>query len=168
MSTSPADQPGAHDEHGRFLQQAVDLAGRGVAAGDGGPFGALVVLDGEVIGEGWNRVLSSNDPTAHAEVVAIRAACQRLGTFQLTGALVYASCEPCPMCLGAVYWARPAALYYASTRHDAARADFSDAVIYDEIGLDPAERSIPFRRLDVPKADEVFQEWLDKADRTAY
>ncbi|NLG23179.1 MAG: nucleoside deaminase [Actinomycetales bacterium] len=168
MSTSSTPQTGTQQEHERFLQQAIELAGRGVAAGDGGPFGALVVLDGEVIGEGWNRVPSTNDPTAHAEVVAIRAACQRLGSFQLTGAVVYASCEPCPMCLGAVYWARPDALYYAATKHDAARADFSDAFIYDEIELDPAARSIPFRQLDVPRAAEVFQEWLDKADRTAY
>lgn len=168
MSTTVSRGTGPGEDHARFLEEAVDLARRGVAAGDGGPFGALVVLDGEVIGRGWNRVPSSNDPTAHAEVVAIREACQRLGSFQLTGAVVYASCEPCPMCLGAVYWARPTALYYAATKHHAARADFSDAFIYDEIALDPTVRSIPFRRVEVPGAAEVFEEWLAKADRTAY
>ncbi|WP_237565428.1 nucleoside deaminase [Ornithinimicrobium cavernae] len=163
--TEPAP-PGA--EHAGYLRQAVELARQGVATGDGGPFGALVVRDGEVIGRGWNRVIGTNDPTAHAEVTAIRAACERLGTFQLTGAVVYASCEPCPMCLGAVYWARPAALYYAATRHDAAAAGFSDATIYDEIGLDPEGRSLPFRRLEVPGAEDVFRAWLAKADRTEY
>lgn len=168
MTTSPTDPDGADTEHARYLRQAVDLARRGVASGDGGPFGALVVLDGEVVAEGWNRVLGSNDPTAHAEVTAIRAACAALGTFQLTGAVVYASCEPCPMCLGAVYWARPDALYYAATRHDAARAGFSDAMIYDEIGVAPQARSLPFRQLDVTGAAEVFQVWVDKTDRTNY
>ena len=155
-------------EHQRHLRRAVDLAERGVAAGDGGPFGAVVVLDGEVIAEGWNRVLGTNDPTAHAEVTAIRAACAALGSFQLPGAVVYASCEPCPMCLGAVYWARPAALYFAASRHDAARAGFSDADIYDELTLPSGARTLPFHQLEVPGAVEVFRAWLDKADRTLY
>ncbi len=158
----------AEAEHLGYLQRALELAKEGMAAGDGGPFGALVVLDGEVIGQGWNRVLGQNDPTAHAEVTAIRAACDRLGSFQLTGATVYATCEPCPMCLGAVYWARPAGLYYAATRHDAAAAGFNDAMIYREIGLAPQDRSLPFQQLQVPGATEIFRAWLEKADRTAY
>lgn len=155
-------------EHQRHLRRAIELAGRGVAVGDGGPFGAVVVQDGEVIAEGWNRVLGTNDPTAHAEVTAIRAACAALGGFQLPGAVVYASCEPCPMCLGAVYWARPAALYFAATRQDAARAGFSDADIYDELALPSGARTLPFRQLEVPGAVEVFRAWLGKADRTPY
>lgn len=158
----------ADAEHVRHLQHTFDLAQRAVDSGLGGPFGALVVLDGEVIAEGWNQVTSSHDPTAHAEVTAIRAACARLGTFQLTGAILYASCEPCPMCLGAAYWARPAAVYFAASRQDAAAADFSDAMIYDEIGLPPADRTLPFRRIEVPGATDVFRRWLDKADRTDY
>lgn len=154
--------------HAAHLLRAVELARQGVASGDGGPFGALVVRDGEVLGEGWNRVLDTNDPTAHAEVTAIRAACERIGSFQLTGAVVYASCEPCPMCLGAVYWARPTALYYAATRHDAAAAGFSDAMIYDEIVLPPDDRTVPFRQLEVPGGADVFAQWLAKEDRTDY
>lgn len=155
-------------EHARHLARAVELAREGVSAGDGGPFGALVVLDGQVIGEGWNRVVRTNDPTAHAEVVAMRAACQRLGTFQLTGATVYASCEPCPMCLGAIYWARPAAVYFAATRQDAEAVGFSDALIYDELGLHPPDRSLPCAQLDVPGALEVFQFWKDTPGRIDY
>ncbi|USQ79938.1 nucleoside deaminase [Ornithinimicrobium faecis] len=168
MTQSPTDAPVPASEHADYLLQAVDLARRGVASGEGGPFGALVVRDGEVLGEGWNRVLGTNDPTAHAEVTAIRAACERLGSFQLTGAVVYASCEPCPMCLGAVYWARPTALYYAATRHDAAAAGFSDAMIYDEIGMPPDDRTVPFRQLEVPGGADVFAQWLAKDDRTDY
>ena len=154
--------------HLRYLRRAVELAGHGMRSGDGGPFGALVVRGGQVLAEGWNRVLATNDPTAHAEVTAIRAACAAVGSFQLTDAIVYSSCEPCPMCLGAMYWARPAAVYFAATRDDAAAGGFDDSMIYDEIGLDPAARSIAFRQLPVAGAAEVFGSWADKDDRTPY
>lgn len=168
MTQSLTDTTSSGSEHLTHLLRAVELAQQGVASGEGGPFGALVVRDGEVLGEGWNRVVGTTDPTAHAEVTAIRAACERIGSFQLTGAVVYASCEPCPMCLGAVYWARPTALYYAATRHDAAAVGFSDALIYDEIGLAPGERSLPFRQLEVPGATEVFRAWRDVPGRVDY
>ena len=127
----------------RFMRRAVELAREGMTSGKGGPFGCVIVRDGEIVGEGCNRVTSTNDPTAHAEVVAIRDACSRLGTFQLDGCTVYASCEPCPMCLGAIYWARPAAIYFGGSKSDAAAAGFDDAFIYDEIGRDISERKIP-------------------------
>ncbi|WP_281170720.1 nucleoside deaminase [Nakamurella lactea] len=156
------------EQHLRYLQRAVELADHGMRSGDGGPFGALVVRGGQVLAEGWNRVLATNDPTAHAEVTAIRAACAAIGSFQLTDAIVYSSCEPCPMCLGAMYWARPAAVYFAATRDDAAAGGFDDSMIYDEIGLDPAARSMVFRQLPVAGAAEVFSSWTDKDDRTPY
>lgn len=162
---SGADEPQAHL---RYLLRAIELAGQGMRSGDGGPFGALVVRGGQVLAEGWNRVLATNDPTAHAEVTAIRAACTAVGGFQLTGAVVYSSCEPCPMCLGALYWARPTAVYFAATRADAAAGGFDDSMIYDEIGLDPARRSLVFRQLTVPGAADVFTDWTAKDDRTAY
>lgn len=168
MPTSLTESVPDDAVHARHLQHTFDLARRAVESGSGGPFGAVVVLDGEVVAEGWNQVVGTDDPTAHAEVTAIRAACARLGTFQLTGAVLYASCEPCPMCLGAAYWARPEAVYFAATRADAAGADFSDAMIYDEIGLEPGTRTLPFRRIEVPGATDVFRLWLDKADRTRY
>lgn len=158
----------AGSEHRRHLQRAVELAGHGMSIGDGGPFGAVVVRSGQVVAEGWNRVLATNDPTAHAEVVAIRAACAALGTFQLTDSVVYTSCEPCPMCLGALYWARPCAVYFAATRDDAAAAGFDDSFIYDEIALAPDARSLSFRRLPVDGCAEVFIDWTAKADRTPY
>lgn len=139
-----------------------------MTVGDGGPFGALVVRRGEVLAEGWNRVLATNDPTAHAEVTVIRAACAALGRFQLSDSVVYASCEPCPMCLGALYWARPDAVYFAATRNDAAAAGFDDSFIYDEIALAPGDRSLRLRRLPVEGCTGVFADWTAKADRTAY
>lgn len=161
-----SDSDPSFDE--RFLRRAIELAGLGVAGGDGGPFGAVVVRDGEILGEGWNRVISGNDPTAHAEVTAIRAACAAVGSFQLPGAILYSSCEPCPMCLGAIYWARPDAVFFAATRHDAAAANFDDSFIYDEIPLDPAERSLMFRHRPVDGATDPFTAWLAKSDRTPY
>lgn len=155
-------------EHVKHLLHAVALAERGLDDDAGGPFGAVVVLDGEVVAEGWNQVTSTNDPTAHAEMVAIREACSRLGAFQLENAIIYSSCEPCPMCFGAVYWARPAAVYFATTKHDAERAGFSDAFIYDEIELSPQHRTLPFRQIEVPGGTEIFDEWLRKHDRTHY
>lgn len=159
---------GLHSLHAGFLERAVALAGRGMASGDGGPFGALVVRHGEVIAEGWNRVLADHDPTAHAEVVAVRAACRSLDAFQLEDCIVYCSCEPCPMCLGALYWARPAAVYFAATRHDAAGAGFDDSLIYDEVGIPGADRTLPFHRIPVDGDVAVFTDWTAKGDRTAY
>src|SRR5688572_3154517 len=129
-------------DHETFMRRAIELAQRGADSNDGGPFGCVVVRDGEVVGEGWNKVTSTNDPTAHAEVVAIRDACARLGDFQLDGCSVYTSCEPCPMCLGAIYWARPDRVIYANTRFDAASIDFDDDFIYHEINAPMDARKI--------------------------
>jgi tRNA(Arg) A34 adenosine deaminase TadA len=154
--------------HETFLRLAIAEAIRGVKAGEGGPFGAIVVKDGAVIGRGSNQVTSTLDPTAHAEVQAIRAACQRLGTFQLEGCDVYASCEPCPMCLGALYWARPRAIYYAAERGDAAAAGFDDAFIYEELARPPGERRIPLVHTRVPEQGEPFAAWNTHVGRIPY
>src|SRR4051794_15337979 len=164
-SATPTDPPPCEE---RFLRRAIDLAHEGVVSGEGGPFGALVVRDGEILAEGWNRVLTDNDPTAHAEVTALRRACAAVGDFQLPGAVVYSSCEPCPMCLGALYWARPAAVYFAASRHDAAAAAFDDSFIYDELARDSKTRSLPFRQVRMDGSVAPFEEWLAKTDRTAY
>ena len=116
-----------------FMRRAIELAQNGVDNDQGGPFGCVITKDGQIVGEGCNEVTSTNDPTAHAEIVAIRAACRNLESFQLTGCVVYTSCEPCPMCLGAIYWARPSAIYFAGTREDAAAAGFDDELFYDEL-----------------------------------
>jgi len=150
------------------LRQAIELAVEGVENGKGGPFGCVIVRDGVVVGKGCNGVTSTNDPTAHAEIVAIRDACQRLGDFQLTDCVVYTSCEPCPMCLGALYWARPARVVYAATRHEAAEAGFDDAFIYDEISLGGEERRIPFVHRPVAGAGELFGLWREKGNRRLY
>jgi guanine deaminase len=155
------------DQHQRFMAEAIRLAEENVANG-GGPFGAVVVRDGEIIARGANRVTDSCDPTAHAEVVAIREACRRLGSFQLADCTVYASCEPCPMCLGAIYWARPAAVYWAATRGDAAAAGFDDSHIYEQIALDPADRSLPGACLPHTDAARPFAAWRRHDERTAY
>ncbi len=155
-------------EHMKFMEMAIRLSEEGQDKGEGGPFGAIVVKDGEVVGKGWNMVTAGNDPTAHAEVTAIRDACRRLGTFQLTGCVVYTSCEPCPMCLGAIYWARPDAVYYANTRDDAAKAGFDDAFIYEEIALPLAARKIPMRQLGHGQALDAFRKWHEKPDKHAY
>lgn len=150
------------------MRRAIALAQNGIDTNQGGPFGAVVVKNGEIVGEGCNRVTSTNDPTAHAEVVAIRAACEKLGTFQLDDCVIYASCEPCPMCLGAIYWARPAKLYFASTREDAANVGFDDDLIYREIA-EPIEsrkiKSINFLR---EEGATVFESWTKKSDRKDY
>jgi len=151
-----------------FISMAAGLARYAVENGLGGPFGAVVVKNWEVVGEGYNMVTSSNDPTAHAEVVAIRDACRRLSTFQLTGCEIYSSCEPCPMCLGAIYWARPLALYYGSTRNDAASAGFDDEFIYREIALPFTERKIPFVFLDHPDSAKVFELWKSLENKIKY
>jgi guanine deaminase len=153
--------------HAGFLQQAVVLACDNVAHG-GGPFGALVVKDGRVIASSGNRVTPNLDPTAHAEIMAIRLACQYLADFQLTDCILYTSCEPCPMCLGAIYWARLKAVYFAANRFDAAVAGFDDSFIYDEIPKHPLERSIVMRHLQLNDAGTPFEAWNRLADKTRY
>jgi guanine deaminase len=150
-----------------FLEQAIGLARDNVRR-QGGPFGALVVRDGIVIATGVNQVTRTCDPTAHAEMVAIREACRVLGDFQLRGCEVYCSCEPCPMCLGALYWARPAAVYYAATRDDAAAAGFDDSLIYQQMGMDAAGRLIPMRHAEHEKSLAPFEEWRKSAEKTGY
>lgn len=137
-------------------------------AGRGGPFGAVVVLGGDVVGEGANSVLALNDPTAHAEVLAIRNACAKLGTFMLDGAVMYASSEPCPMCLAAIYWARMGSIVFASDRAVAARAGFDDGNFYDELARAPEHRSIPMRQMQLPDGVRLFDEWSAKPDKVRY
>ncbi len=151
-----------------LLREAIRLSRVRMRQGRGGPFGAVVARDGTIVARGWNAVTSSNDPTAHAEVVAIRRACRKLGTFSLAGCILYASCEPCPMCLAAAYWSRVDRLVYAATRDDAARAGFDDAFIYDEVPLVPEARSLRTDHLLRAEAVAVFEEWLAKPDRVPY
>lgn len=153
--------------HNDFLEHAVALALANVGAG-GGPFGAVIVREGQIIAEGVNRVTQVNDPTAHAEIVAIREACRALNRFQLDNCAIYASCEPCPMCLGAIYWARLGAVYFAATREDAASAGFDDSLIYSEMPLEPGERRIAMRRVALPDAAAPFRMWLNNTNRTPY
>ncbi|MCC6460164.1 MAG: nucleoside deaminase [Saprospiraceae bacterium] len=155
-------------EHDAFLAQAIQLAQEGMSSNEGGPFGAIVVKDGQVVGRGNNRVTSSKDPTAHAEVVAIRDACARLNSFQLTDCVLYTSCEPCPMCLGAIYWARPKAVYFACTKDDAAAAGFDDSFIYQELDKTHTERKIPMFQGQREAALRVFTAWQSKIDRIDY
>jgi len=137
-------------------------------AGKGGPFGAIIVRQGKIVGTGANHVTSDNDPTAHAEVVAIRDACKNLGTFQLDDCEIYTSCEPCPMCLAAIYWARPKAIYYANTRKDAADIGFDDDFLYEELKKNLEERSLPIHQLDKSNALKVFDERKRKTDKIEY
>jgi tRNA(Arg) A34 adenosine deaminase TadA len=150
------------------LRVAIRLARENVETGTGGPFGAVIVRGGEVVATGTNLVTSTDDPTAHAEVVAIRNACRDLGSFQLDGCVLYASCEPCPMCLGAIYWARPARVVFASTAHDAADAGFDDSFIYDEIRSPRDRRRMPLEQMRVPEAGEEFTAWREREDRIEY
>ncbi|WP_109699627.1 nucleoside deaminase [Chitinophaga deserti] len=152
----------------KFMAMAVELSARGMRSGEGGPFGSIVVRGDEVVGEGWNQVLTHNDPTAHAEVVAIRDACQRLGTFQLTDCEIFTSCEPCPMCFGAIYWARPQRVFFANTKEEAAAIQFDDSFIYHELELPYGDKKIPFIPMPEESAREVFREWADKSDRKLY
>lgn len=154
--------------HELFMQRAIELSQQGMDSGVGGPFGCVIVKDGIIVGEGSNAVTSSNDPTAHAEVVAIRNACKNLGTFQLDGCILYTSCEPCPMCLGAIYWARPDKVYYANTREDAADIGFDDDFIYQEIHVPFAARKIPFEQIARNASLKVFHAWKSKNDKTLY
>lgn len=150
------------------MRRAIALASENVRTGSGGPFGAVIVRNGAVVGEGVNCVTSQNDPTAHAEVSAIRAACRALGVFSLQGCEVYTSCEPCPMCLAAIYWAHIDRIWFANTSADAARAEFDDALLYREVTLPAAQRSIPSATFLHDEAWESFQLWLDSPNRIHY
>jgi guanine deaminase len=153
----------------KFMLRAIELAQSGVDSDLGGPFGCVITKDGEIVGEGCNQVTSTNDPTAHAEVVAIRQACQNLDSFQLEGCVVYTSCEPCPMCLGAIYWARPERIFIACNRNDAAEAGFDDAFIYEELcGDDFADRKVPISMLMREAGLKVFKNWMQKSNKVEY
>ncbi len=158
MAKSPED----------LMRLTIELSAQKMEEGHGGPFGAVIVKDGEVIAEGFNRVTSTNDPTAHAEIVAIREACRHLGSFRLEGCEIYSSCEPCPMCLAAIYWARLEKLTYANTRLDAAAIGFDDDHLYREIAKEIEGRVLPMVRIDLPEARAVFQQWQDKTDKILY
>ena len=150
------------------MRAAIRLSREKMRRGDGGPFGAVVVHRGKIVGRGWNRVTSANDPTAHAEVTAIRDACRRLKTFQLDDCELYTSCEPCPMCLAAIYWARCKKVFYANTRRDAARIEFDDDWIYREVARPITRRKIPMKQLLRPEALKIFKEWKSKPDKIRY
>ncbi len=163
------DEPGVDLKgHSYFMNEAVNAAIKGMNANEGGPFGCVVVKNGVIVGRGNNRVTSTNDPTAHAEVTAIRNACKNLNSFQLDSCIIYTSCEPCPMCLGAIYWARPLKVYYGSSQADAADIGFDDQFIYDEIPLPYHERSIPFEQSEREIALKPFQMWRSKEGKTEY
>jgi guanine deaminase len=151
-----------------FMRRAIALALENVRSGNGGPFAALIVKDDRIVAEGTNRVTHSNDPTAHAEIVAIREACRVLRDFQLTGCDLYTTCEPCPMCLGAIYWARPGRIFYAATAADAAAAGFDDAFIYDELRIAAAARSIPMMQLLREDSLSAFSAWRQQENKTPY
>jgi len=152
----------------KFMREAIRISQENVDSGRGGPFGAVVVKNGEIIASGGNEVTSSNDPTAHAEVVAIRKACEVLGSFQLDDCEIYCSCEPCPMCLGAIYWARPAKIYFANTKKDAAEINFDDDFIYKEIEIPSDRRSLPTVQLLRDEALVVFKKWSESTIKTEY
>ena len=157
-----------HATDRRYLARAVALSREHMEKGEGGPFGAVIVRDGEILAEGWNEVTSANDPTAHAEVVAIRRACKAVGDFSLRGATLYTSCEPCPMCLASAFWARVDRIVYANTRADAAAIGFDDAFIYDEIPKDPADRALPAEHLPLDEARDEIEALLANPDRVEY
>lgn len=154
--------------HNSFMARAIQLSLENIRSGRGGPFAAVVVKDGKIIAEGANCVTSTNDPTAHAEVVAIREACKSLRMFELKGCEIYTTCEPCPMCLGAIYWARPERVYFANTAADASKAGFDDSLIYEEIPRPHAERKIPLIPMMREEALEAFRAWESKVDKTEY
>ena len=154
--------------HSKFMSRAIELSRTNMLSGKGGPFGAVVVRGGKIIGEGWNKVTSENDPTAHAEVEAIRDACKNISNFELKDCEIYTSCEPCPMCLAAIYWARVGKIYYGNTRDDAAAIQFDDEFLYREIGKPMKERAVPIEPLMRKEALLVFSEWTAKLDRTPY
>ncbi|MDU0369109.1 nucleoside deaminase [Hymenobacter endophyticus] len=150
------------------MREAIRLSIEKMQAGHGGPFGAVVVKDGQIIARGFNQVTSTNDPTCHAEVDAIRKACSELGTFQLDGCDLYTSCEPCPMCLGAIYWARPRRVFYGNTKQDAAAIGFDDQFIYEELDKPLAQRHVPMIELLRDEASAGFRAWEQKEGRTDY
>lgn len=152
----------------RYMARAIELAIDNVMSGRGGPFAALVVKDGGIVAEGANQVTRTNDPTAHAEVVAIRNACAKLNDFRLTGCDIYTTCEPCPMCLGAAYWARAERMYFAGLREDAAAAGFDDALIYEELGRPLEARKLPMIPMMRVEAQAVFEAWLKFGKRIEY
>ncbi len=151
-----------------YMMEAVKLSQKAIEKGEGGPFGCVIVKNNTIIGRGNNKVLLLNDPTAHAEIIAIREACDRLGGFQLDDCEIYTSCEPCPMCLGAIYWARPKIVYYANTREDAAHIGFDDSMIYNEMIAKIPDRKIPLKNLCVPAANAVFKNWAQDPDKLLY
>ena len=157
--------PSTHEE---FMRRAIALSLANVALQRGGPFGAVIVKDGAIVGEGCNCVTTQNDPTAHAEVVAIRAACAQLGTFQLSGATIYTSCEPCPMCLAAIYWARLDAIYFANTRRDAAAIQFNDAFIAEQLVKPLEARAIPMSQMLRAEAQSAFVDWVKSTNKARY
>ncbi|MEO6228976.1 MAG: nucleoside deaminase [Ferruginibacter sp.] len=152
----------------KFMQEAIQLSQQGMMNNEGGPFGCVIVKGDTIVGRGNNMVSSTNDPTAHAEVTAIRDACKNLGTFQLEDCEVYTSCEPCPMCLGAIYWARPKIIYYANNRQDAADIGFDDSMIYEEMNIAEKDRKIPIVSIGRIDALKVFGAWKNKSDKTLY
>jgi guanine deaminase len=154
--------------HEQFLRQSIDLAADNVKTGQGGPYGAIIVKNNRVVSACGNQVTRSLDPTAHAEIRAIRMACKMLNDFQLTGCVLYTSCEPCPMCLGAIYWARLEKVYYACSREDAAAANFDDSFIYDEIAVSPPQRRIAMLQLELPNGCEPFEIWKQYAGKVPY
>jgi len=156
------------NHHARFMAEAAKVSREKMNAGFGGPFGAVVVRDGKIIGTGFNKVTTDNDPTAHAEVVAIRDACANIGDFNLSGAVIYTSCEPCPMCLSSIFWARLDKIYYANTRWDAAKIGFDDAELYDEVAKDIEDRKIPMIHMVDEDAALAFEEWDKKEDKVRY
>ena len=156
------------EEKKEHMKQAIDLALSNTVTAKGGPFGAVIVKDGKIIGKGVNKVTSTNDPTAHAEVVSIREAAKNIGSFELKDCQIYTSCEPCPMCLGAIYWARIDKLYYAATKDDAAKANFDDSFIYKEFALSKDQRSIPSLQLMREEAVKVFDAWIENENKIEY
>ncbi len=156
------------EKHKEFIKRAIQLSEEGMDNHAGGPFGAVIVRNGEIVAEGYNHVTSTNDPTAHGEIVAIRRACENLNTFQLDDCVIYTSCEPCPMCLGAIYWARLQAVYYGNTKEDAAAIGFEDQFIYDEIDTQIENRKIKFINLERAEAQKVFKKWELKEGRIDY
>lgn len=167
QSTSPVDSHKEHADKEQFMEQAIELSKQSIITG-GGPFGAVIVKEGKVIAAASNSVTQTNDPTAHAEINAIRKACTALNTFSLEGSELYTSCEPCPMCLSAAYWAGIKKIYFGNSRIDAKNINFDDNFIYEEIPLDPDKRSIPSERIASDKAIEAFRMWVDKIDKLEY
>jgi len=156
------------DKDKHFMRHAISMAKKGMDSNAGGPFGCVIVKDDKIISEGFNKVTSTSDPTAHAEVVAIREACRKLNSFQLEDCVIYTSCEPCPMCLGAIYWARPKMVYFGCTKKDAAKIDFDDQFIYDELDKKMDDREVPFVGLLREEAQLVFDKWAEKTDKKEY